>query len=382
MKKAIGFILIILSFHNSSWADSKKIDLLKESVNQNDFLSSRVLLKKMASEGMSFQDWRKVRSLISKHPNIGFDILFAWDRMSAKFANQLSDEDKKVQALILQADQSLQEKRPDQAIEQYQAAAQLVKSQYKTADKIPAENRQSYFYILQQLARSLYQNQNYNESIEVYGWIGQDYYQYRQIQFEKMWAGFKSKRYDLALGSVVSQKSVFFSQYIEPESYLLQFYLYKKLCRETDAQKLLLQMKAYLNRLESNKLQITEWARGDLYTLSLAQLVDSKRYLNTKVNIVSVQDKKNEFELIKKRILQLFNEDSQRLKSSMQKILGYATLIKSGVHTGLSPVKEDWNPQILSEKAQEYWPYKDLEEWTDEVGSLYYIGDSLCIIQK
>lgn len=373
MKKLILVGLLSLSqfAFGSLQSDLKNLETAK------DDLGIRVLLRENFRKPVTYKDWRFARSVLGRRPGAGFDLVMAWDRHPAikKYDKRTV---KTIQALE-KADQLMLEKKFDEAFKTYQAVAKYFRTQSKRGVK--KSNVQFYYSVLHSMARALYGANRLAESLEVYSWIPGSYYQTQQVLFEKMWAGFRAKRYDIALGAVASQRSAFFSEFLEPETYLVQIYTLKRLCRTEQAQKALDSIKKFYKALQSGSLTYKEWARRDLYWSSLQLLTERKSKETERLDIISEDKRLAEIQKIDDRLKKQFAMNRPTLLESLRLVIGYSTLAVRNDKV-LGRVNELEDPQTLRAKGIEWWPAEDTEEWLDEIGSHVFVGESLCGQEK
>ncbi len=370
------FILYILILINSAVVLGKQnssVEMIKKLINNKDFIGARIMIKKQFNEEFDFGIWREIRSLIYREPRIGYDLIFAFDNHPSK-NSFLDKSENEINTLANQADQYMIEKNYNSAIDKYFLAAQKVKSFYK--NNIPAENEQFYFYILHQLARAYYSVKNFKSALTIYSNLPKNYYQARQVQFEKMWTAFNINRIDQAIGSIISQRSQYFSHYLEPEAYIVQLYVFRKLCRYSESTATLKEIKFIENLISKNKFSLKEWVKMDLENLSIFALLTESNSSDT--GLISESLRKSEITLIKNTLNTKFTNDTERLKKGYSKILNFSILSKSVTAKTLGKINNLPNPKVLYATGFEYWPKEDSEDWLDEFGTYYYIGESNC----
>ena len=71
-----------------------------------DYLGLRIQLIKIYNQPLSFKDWVKYRRLIYDQPQVGYDIIFAWDQHK-KVNNIPSDAAEKKYNLLLKKPKNL-----------------------------------------------------------------------------------------------------------------------------------------------------------------------------------------------------------------------------------------------------------------------------------
>jgi tetratricopeptide (TPR) repeat protein len=330
-------------------------------------------------KNISYQDWKLVRNTIAKHPNVGYDVLFAWDHHKAANSKTASPDDLQLRQTLETADTMMLNKDFEGAFTNYQTAVESMKASY--ARKVPPENQAIYFNTFHQMARALYGAKRFEEAIKVYSWIPRSYYQFRQVLFEKMWAGFRTNRFDIVLGSIYSQNSAYFSRFLEPESYLVKLYTTKKLCYDDEYNRTLEEIKTYVDLSKSNKLSLEEWAKSDIVYLSLYYLLQKKTKTNPQLQLIGEKVRKEERQKIAKYLQKNFESDKIRISTNLEKVLGYTQILKTGGNS-VEQVNHFPKSSTLSEQGFEYWPNGNSEEWVDEVGSSYFIGESRCKVAE
>lgn len=378
MKKAFIYLLFFLLATISitpkclALTDLEKAEAMSTA---KDYLGLRTQLIKSYNQTISYKDWIKFRRLIYDQPQVGYDIIFAWDNHK-KVTNVPNDATEKlVEKAIKKSEELIEQKKYQKAFEIYQLAATQIKKTYR--NKVGKENKNIYYWLLHQMGRMLYSSENYEQALEVYNWIPTKYYQFRQVQFEKMWTAFRMNKYDIAMGSIISQQSAYYSKYIEPESYLVKLYILKKLCNEAEIQKVLNDIEQYISQIKNKKLKLKEWAKNDLYDYSLSLLAsaDEKTGLT---DLISVKERTEQKQKIVKKLNQKFIDDQSRIERDLKKVKGYALLTRSGVGDELKEISTLPSSDILSAQGLEYWPTSEKEEWVDEAGQYFYNGKSLC----
>ena len=313
--KKIANILLILFFTCQVFAD----DLSKAQAlaTAKDYLGLRIQLIKAYNNLVTYPDWIKYRRLIYDTPQVGYDIIFAWDQH--KRITGMSEEatEAVVEKAIKQAEVLMSERQYLKAFELYQVAATKIKKTYRT--KVGKENRNIYYWLLHQMGRTLYSSGNYEQALEVYNWIPTRYYQFRQVQFEKMWTAFRLNKLDIAMGSIISQQSAYYSRYIEPESYLVKLYILQKLCDQRQVSKVVRDIDSYITQIRTKKMRLSEWAKNDLYDYSISLLVRQNE-TDGLTSIISVQERHEQKNKILKKLNSKFLDDQVRIERDLNKV--------------------------------------------------------------
>ena len=73
-----------------------------------------------------------------------------------------------------------------------------------------------------------------------------------------------------------------------------------------------------------------------------------------------------------------FLEEKTRIEMQLEKVLGYAAIAVTQEQKLLSQVKSLPESSVLEAQGYELWPAGTGEEWTDEIGSHVFIGESQC----
>lgn len=363
--------LLLIFLTAQAWANlSATLSVLEKA---KDDLAIRIVLREQFRKDIPFPQWRYARALLGRRPSVGFDLVMAWDRHPS--VKKMDARTLKTIQAMEKSDQYMLEKNFEEAFKGYQAVAKFFRAESKSG--IKRSNVQFYYSVLHSMARALFGANRLNDSLEVYGWIPASYYQTQQVLFEKMWAGFKAKRYDVALGAIASQRSAFFSEFLEPETYLVQIYVLKRLCRAQQAQKALESIKKFYKALQSGGLTYQEWARRDLYWSSLQLLTERKSKLTERLDIVPDDKRQEEIRKIDERLKKQFAVNKPNLVESLRLVIGYSTLAVRNDNT-IGKVNKLEDPITLRGKGIEWWPADDSEEWLDEIGSHVFVGESLC----
>ena len=371
-------LLAILSCSVSVSAQNKEdkkfyLRQIKIYQQKQDQLGLRVAIKKLSPFKLTLQEWTSVRRIIHQNPHVGFDLVFKWDQLGLKRL-QTGNPNNNISKLILEADDLMLSEKFEAAFSSYQRVAKVLKKDVvKNKD-----NLFLYYYVIHSMGRALYGAGRYADSFEVLGWLNQEYPRARQVIFEKMWAAFRMGRLDLTLGMIASQKSSYFSSYVNPETYLIQIYSLKRLCRDDELKAVRKQIENFKKELAQEKSTFTykEWAKSDLETLSLLNLAEQKIEKDTEDDALyslKVTEQKKLIEVLQNKfILEKSNIDKQ-----LEKVLAYSylALSSSAFQTKRTDIR---SRNELIKNGEEFWPAEDQEDWVDEIGSHIYIGDSQC----
>lgn len=354
------------------------LNQIKELASFGDDLGLRIAVKNyLARPQLDWNEWSQIRKLLYENAGVGYDLIFTFEKFAPQRRTPQKSEEIKSDEFSTKGDQAYKEKNYSLAFESFQNAAVILKKYYNKG-KIPESNRQLYFYLLHQMGRSLFAVGQFEDSLKIYSSIPKSYYQIRQIQFERMWAAFRTQNFSLAIGAIESQRSPYFSKYMDPESYLVKLYVLKQLCKEKDIKDTRSEVEQILQMLKTNKYSLTEWSKKDIETLSLYYLATQTKKSQQQEQIVGKQARALEAGKIKTRLSNLFEQEKIRLKTSYEKILGFSLITENAKSSGLKNIVQLKKPQDLFAPGLEYWPKRDAEDWLDELGSHYYIGESEC----
>lgn len=352
-------------------------DLLKQMLEQKDFLGARIYIKQISPKITAPAEWAEMRELLFQYPQIGNDLILGWDRKRFTSSVLKNEPQFNLDEHLKRADEYLLSGRNKEAFALFQKIAQWLKKR-AGMQKIKKNNiRFIYPYLLHGMGRALFADQRLNDALEVYAWIPPDYSKYRQVLFEKMWCAFRAGRVDLTLGAIASQRSGFFSKYLEPETYLVQIYLYKMLCREEDLKQILEEIKDYKEKITNGQYDYMEWAKSDLENRALLNLT-----LEAKTQTfqpISADARHREQETIKKFLKGRFQYHQKRLTSELSLVQAYSQLASStNTESLLKPIEKLPSREALFKANLEIWPADSAEDWIDEVGSHRFIGESYC----
>jgi tetratricopeptide (TPR) repeat protein len=343
-------------------------------MSEQDYLGARILIKSLFQNEFDFGLWREVRKIIYHDPRVGYDLVFALERHPVK-DSFLDKDELNWNELSNSADKLMLAHKYSEAYDTYSNLAAKIKTFYK--GNIASKNQQFYFYLLHQMARTLFALKNYKQAFTIYTYIPKSYYQNRQIQFEKMWTAFYINKIDQSIGSIISQRSPFFSRYLEPEAYIVQLYVLRKLCRYEEGNATIKEIKLLEQLINNGKFTMQEWARMDIETISIFNLIENKGQTEN-IDIVNEARRKKERKLISDTLQKKYKDDLNRLREGYSKILSFSILSKKISTDTFGKINSLPNPKILYATGFEYWPKDGPEDWMDEFGTYYFIGESNC----
>lgn len=374
-------IFLALFFLSLSAATIASTARFLEFVEQGDYLGARVFLKKNLGKISTTSEWLVFRAELMKHADlVGFDLVYAIDKKGFEgIAGGAPD----LNASRNNADQLMLSGQFEEAFKIYQRIAQELKRIHKSTNQRSAQVGIEFLqpYIYQSMARALYGARRYDESFLVYRWIPNHFSRIREVQFEKMWAAFRGGRIDQALGAIASQSSSYFSVYLPAESYLVQTYLYKRLCRDTDFNMVLRQMRDLRDRLKGSAFSLEEYVKGDLETLVLWRVSETPKGFSG--SGVSVAERETERQRILKVLSKAYIGNKTKLFDDLEKALAYVQLtVRAGSSGVLKPIEKMPSRQAFFDLGLEIWPADSREDWIDEIGSHRFMGESLCKKEK
>jgi hypothetical protein len=347
------------------------IDLVDSHAKKGDDIAVRLLVKRLRSPEMTPAQWARVRAILHSRPGAGWDLMRAWDRTKRAPPPAQVDRDLAV------ADRLIMAKRFGEAFDRYQSIAQQIKRDIDASGKPElAPNKFLYYSVLHMMGIALYGAGRFEEADKVLRWIPPLYPNFRDVLYQRMWAGFRADRIDLSLGAIASQYSSYFANSVDPETYLVQIYVYRKLCRNDDLAMAQASAKRFYGSLKNGSLTYKEWARSDFETLALLNLVEKGvEVTSSQVGAgIRAQERLRIEGILKKR----FKEERVKLLPRMEKVMAYVNLALSSTSKELPPVRQVPTASELISSGLEMWPVEDAEDWIDELGHHVFGGGSQC----
>jgi tetratricopeptide (TPR) repeat protein len=336
-------------------------------LQNQDYLGFRIWVHKAYATRINAAEWFEMRNLINAFADrAGFDLIPLWNSRYPKGKAQVDKDLEKADALMAA-------RHFEEAFVEYQKIAEKVKQLEKTR----GDAKRIYPFVIHAMARALFGAGRYTESVQVYQWISSSYPWFRQVMFEKMWAAFNGGNVEIALGAIASQHSAYFSKYLAPEAYLIQTYLYRKLCREDDLKSVIIEMKQYETLLSSNA-GLDDWSSSDIERLVLRNLTLTDTAKPDTLKWASVADRTAEKAQINHALKTAFEHQRGKILADLKTALAYADLAKvTDTRTLLKPVTALKSRDELLKQNLEVWPATS-EEWGDEIGKHVFIGESSC----
>ncbi len=357
---------------------------LQTFLEDEDYLGLRIFLKKYAlNKKKTKRSWYITRRVLDVAPQAGFDLLYVWKHISplkrTPLEVRLQNQWQNAQQLMLRKKFSASvDVLTGLATEIRGKLSKLEATQKEDVVDLEYENITIvYPYILHSLGRALFGAGRFAESAEVYSWIPSGYAGIRQVLFEKMWAAYRAGDAGGALAAIASQKSAYFSPFLEPEAYLLQIYLYKRLCRSNELENVLKELHYFRDSLKDKSFSLVKWAGWDMESLTLLRLLKKNNYVEK--NGISKALRHAEGRYIYSRLKKLYAADVNRLNSQISKVIAFSGMaVLSNTSSQLKPIKKLASRAELLKSSKEIWPYDKGEEWLDEIGTQHYLGGSQC----
>lgn len=353
--------LTLLYLLNSSWdVNAKVLDFsseigkLESSLKEFKLIEAREILVEIQTSELTSEQWFIARDLIHKYPQIGLDALLNFDKSSN---SRLTKVDKAIEL----ADKNMLSKNFSEAAKGYELVLRFITKDQKFKN---GRNYQLYWSLVHSLARSLYALKQYNDAFLVYRSIPSSYPFYKQVQFELMWNNYMNERLEYSLGSIATMASGHFSNMLEPEVYLLQYYMYRRMCRDKEVDLIKTKVKYFNEHFTKYKIPFKDWIKKDIETLVYKQILDSGDPKN--IEVVKLRTTLN------KRL----TIDSKRLQKEFALVAAHLD-VDSGKNKKLKPVNNFDLEQLMS-SSFEKWAVDDNEIWSDELGKQVFIQKDLC----
>ncbi|MFL5815406.1 MAG: hypothetical protein ACJ763_17655 [Bdellovibrionia bacterium] len=361
-------------------------------IKNKDYLAARIMVSRLQAQLKSPSELQRVYWILLSHPDIGEDMISSWQRtmdQAAAAQKKSSSPMASMEKYLNWADSLMYAGQSAAAVDGYQKAAQWLRTR-RDQEKAKANPSQLvisgldqiYPYVLHSLARALYADRRYREALEVYSWMKPGYARFHRVLFEKMWTAYYAQRADLALGAISSQHSAYFSDYVDPETYLVQLYLFKRLCRQSETDKILAEVKAFKKKITDGIFTYEDFAKSEVFTQRILRV--SEQSADKGDAVVSAAERRAERDRIKTNLSNSFNFSKKSLLENLSLVEAYSTMATTpGMELGFEPMRKTTDRDELIRRNLEVWPIEaNGEEWADEVGSHFYLGESQCKKEK
>ncbi len=345
-------------------------DEVLDLISSGDGLSARVAIQKLAKISPDRKTWLRVREVLHRSQWLGWDILRLWERFQPSDFNRPRFTG--IDRAIAGSSQFLLQRKFGAAFSGFQRVAKFLR---REIDQGNTYNNELYYTVLHLMGQSLYGDGRFEDALTVYGWIPPVYYKYKQVLFEKMWAAFRAGRIDEANGALAAQYSSYF-KFLEPESYLVQVYVYRKMCRDKDFSLVLKHVKNFSDKLKSGEYNFVRWLQSDLHRSSYQTVIFSKKVSSS--SLVSKADRQAEKERLLSALMRKYESDKSRLEKEIGRVYAFASLALSASANELPKVRKLPSQEELLNSGLEMWPVDDGEDWLDELGNQVFIGESQC----
>jgi hypothetical protein len=341
--------------------------LLVRALTSGDGLGARVRFRELASQRPDARTWRWLESQIIEHPEWGEDL---YSMVLSKAAAGVQGlEEGPLEAQLAKADEAMLAKRHEEAVQIYRS---VLGSPVAAGIGRTATN-----YLRMALARALYSARRFDEALAEARRIPPVFSRYRHVLFMRMWAAFRAGRVEAALGEIAAQRSKYFGEFIEPESYLLLTYLLKRLCRTEELKQVFSEIDRMSADLKSGKLDWRTWARMEVGTASYLALIDAPDPAG--VDSRRLEPRKRERLWLTQLLKGSFERKRQQWLEELPKVQAYSRLATTpGLDAGLKPIEKITSREKLLAQGYEIWPAEDSEHWLDELGQQRYLGDTEC----
>lgn len=359
MTRIIYFIFFILLTTDvyakvKKFSFGKEIKSLQLSLESYKFLAARENINNILKEKTTKSQWLYTRDLIHKYPQVGLDILLKFDKASPF---PVSAVDKAIEF----ADKKMLSKNFTEAAKKYQQVLLYLTKNKKFKD---GRNYQLYWSLIHSLSRALYALKQYKDAYILYRSIPSSYPLYKQVQFELMWNNYLNERLEYSLGSIATMSSGHFSKILEPEAYLIQYYIYRRMCRDAEVDLIKKKVKYYRDSFANKNISYADWIKKDVETLVYKQVLQSG------------SPKGGEAIRLRKDLDRRLEIDSRRLRKEFDLVFAHIDL-DSGKNKKLKEVNNLAIEKLLSTDSEK-WAVDDNETWSDELGKQVFIQKDLC----
>jgi len=380
--KRILFALQVTVLSSTFWAAQASArpafdEYAEGLVKQRDYLGLRIFLKSYANyPKKSVQSWRYTRGLVDAVPQAGFDLLYAWKFVAPELGPSTQEINRKWET----ANRLMLEKKFRESVEILTELTENVKVRMlKLPRTSPVRSSLTvlYPYLLHSLGRALYGSGNYADAKKVYAWIPAGYVFFRQVLFERMWNFYQLGDAAGTLASIASQKSAFYGPYLHPEAYLLQIYIYKRLCRDQELEFALRELRTFKSELDRGSFTLERWARWDTEHYVLFRLINPENLEFT--NGIPRATRVAELKGIQQKLQRQYDQQLRTLRAGIDKVLAFSSMAAlSNTNDQLNPIEKVKSRAEIIRSGYEVWPFDLGEEWSDEIGTQKFLGSSQC----
>lgn len=357
MKYIIVVLLILLQsiVYAQDSQFSTNLKKLEDDLKNYKLTQAREFVEYLQLRKLTPKEWLSIRDIIHRYPQIGFDLLLKFDQSSPI-------KNSKIDNAILQADRLMKEKKFYKAAFGYQEILKYI-VKYKKSNS--TRNNQLYWSLIHSLARAFYGLKQYDDAYKLYSSIPLSYPFYKQVQFELMWNNYQNGKLEYALGAIANMTSGNFSKILEPEVYLVQYYINKRMCRNQEAELIKKRVIGTQKVIDGVEVSLGSWIKKDIDTLIYRQVLMSG-------------DLKNEETVNLKETLEKMKlRDFERLQKEFALVVAHLEL-DSGNNSNLKPYKNSNEIKNILELSGDKWKADEEEKWIDEVGSFVSIQKDLC----
>lgn len=359
MKKLYSFITFFLFLNLSADAQdgqfSTNLKKLEDDLRNYKLIQAREFLDYLQLRKLTPKEWLQIRDIIHRYPQIGFDVLMKYDLKSTIKVSKIDNA-------IKLADKLMSQKKFYQAAYGYQ---EILKYIVKYKKENSERNTQLYWSLIHSLGRAFYGLKQYDEAYRLYTSIPISYPFYKQVQFELMWNNYQNGKLEYALGSIANMTSGNFSKILEPEVYLVQYYINKRMCRNQEAELIKKRVIGTQKVIDGVEVSLGSWIKKDIDTLVYRQILLSG-------------DLKNEETVnLKETLEKLKLRDFERLQKEFALVVAHLEL-DSGNNKNLTNYKNDKKIEEIIQSSGDKWRADEEEKWIDEVGNYVSIQKDLC----
>lgn len=334
---------------------SSNLKKLEVDLKNYKLIQAREFLDYLQLRKLTPKEWLQIRDILHRYPQIGSDILMKYDQNSNVKVSKIDNA-------IKQADRLMKEKKFYQAAFGYQEILKyIVKYKKKSSDR----NTQLYWSLIHSLARAFYGLKQFDDAYKLYSSIPTTYPFYKQVQFELMWNNYQNGKLEFALGAIANMTSGNFSKILEPEVYLVQYYINKRMCRNQEAELIKNRVIGTQKVIDGVEVSLGSWIKKDIDTQIYRQVLMSG-------------DLKNEETVnLKETLEKLKIKDFERLQKEFALVVAHLEL-DSGNNKNLTPYKNSTKIEEIIRTSGDKWRADEEEKWIDEVGNYVSIQKDLC----